>query len=77
MWSRHWPPHGERVYKVYGQVFFASAEQFSAAFDFKEVIERVTIDVTGAHFWDLTTVGALDKVVLKFRRGGQRSRLSA
>ncbi|MEZ4676663.1 MAG: STAS domain-containing protein [Caldilineaceae bacterium] len=60
----------ERVYKVYGQVFFASAEQFSAAFDFKEVIERVTIDVTEAHFWDLTAVGALDKVVLKFRREG-------
>ena len=52
------------------QVFFASAEQFSAAFDFKEVIERVTIDVTEAHFWDLTAVGALDKVVLKFRREG-------
>ncbi|NJN40464.1 MAG: sodium-independent anion transporter, partial [Gammaproteobacteria bacterium] len=23
-----------------------------------------------AHFWDLTSVGALDKVVLKFRREG-------
>jgi SulP family sulfate permease len=59
-----------RVYTVYGQVFFASAEQFAAAFDFKEVIERVTIDLTAAHFWDLTGVGALDKVVLKFRREG-------
>ena len=60
----------QRVYTVYGQVFFASADQFSAAFDFKEVIDRVTIDVSQAHFWDLTAVGALDKVVLKFRREG-------
>ena len=60
----------QRAYRVYGQVFFASADQFSAGFDFKEVIERVVIDVSQAHFWDLTAVGALDKVVLKFRREG-------
>jgi sulfate permease, SulP family len=60
----------QRTYQVYGQVFFASADQFSAGFDFKEVIERVVIDVSQAHFWDLTGVGALDKVVLKFRREG-------
>lgn len=59
-----------RTYHVYGQVFFASADQFIAAFDFKEVLEQVTIDLTQAHFWDLTAVGALDKIVLKFRREG-------
>lgn len=59
-----------RTYQVYGQVFFASAEQFAASFDFKEVIGQVVIDVSQAHFWDLTGVGALDKVVLKFRREG-------
>lgn len=64
------PGQYSRVYTVYGQVFFASAGQFSAAFDFKEVIGKVTIDLTQAHFWDLSGVGALDKVVLKFRREG-------
>ncbi len=59
-----------RTYRVYGQVFFASAANFSARFDFKEKLEKVTIDLTHAHFWDLTGVGALDKVVLKFRREG-------
>ena len=59
-----------RIYQVYGQVFFASADQFAAGFDFKEVIEHVVIDVSQAHFWDLTSVSALDKVVLKFRREG-------
>jgi SulP family sulfate permease len=59
-----------RTYTVSGQVFFASAPTFVAAFDFKEAIARVRIDVSRAHFWDLTGVGALDKVVLKFRREG-------
>ncbi|MFT5533597.1 MAG: SulP family sulfate permease [Burkholderiaceae bacterium] len=59
-----------REYTVIGQVFFASSEKFNAAFDFKEAIEHVRIDVSKAHFWDITAVGALDKVVIKFRRQG-------
>jgi SulP family sulfate permease len=59
-----------RVYTVLGQVFFASADRFSQSFDFKEVIDTVRIDVSRAHFWDITAVSALDKVVLKFRREG-------
>jgi SulP family sulfate permease len=59
-----------RTYVVTGQVFFASADTFVAGFDFREVLERVRIDVSQAHFWDLSAVGALDKVVLKFRREG-------
>lgn len=57
-----------RTYKVTGQVFFASAERFVNAFDFREVIEKVRIDVSRAHFWDITAISALDKVVVKFRR---------
>lgn len=61
---------GSRCYRVVGQVFFASSEQFVAAFDFREVVEHVVIDLSQAHFWDLTSVAALDKVVIKFRREG-------
>lgn len=57
-----------RTYTVTGQVFFASAERFIASFDFKEVIDKVRIDLSRAHFWDITAVSALDKVILKFRR---------
>jgi SulP family sulfate permease len=59
-----------RTYAVVGQVFFASAESLIASFDFKEVVDRVSIDVSRAHFWDITAVSALDKVVLKFKREG-------
>jgi SulP family sulfate permease len=61
---------GERVYRVIGQVFFASSDQFAQSFDFKEVLDKVTIDLSQAHFWDITSVAALDKVVIKFRRDG-------
>jgi len=60
----------QRRYSVTGQVFFASADRFVASFDFKEVIDKVVIDVSRAHFWDITAVSALDKVVVKFRREG-------
>ncbi len=59
-----------RSYQVIGQIFFASADTFLASFDFKEVIERVRIDVSRAHFWDITAVNALDRAVVKFRREG-------
>jgi SulP family sulfate permease len=57
-------------YTVVGQVFFASADHFIESFDFKEVADRVTIDLQQAHFWDITSVASLDKVVIKFRREG-------
>jgi SulP family sulfate permease len=57
-----------RTYTVTGQVFFASADAFISRFDFKEVIDKVHIDVSRAHFWDITAISALDKVILKFRR---------
>ena len=55
-----------RHYRVFGQIFFASAEQFVHYFDFKEVIEKVIIDLKRAHFWDISAVHALDKVVITF-----------
>ncbi|MBA3863269.1 MAG: sodium-independent anion transporter [Erythrobacter sp.] len=59
-----------RHYQVSGQVFFASSDSFVEAFDFKEVLDRVVIDVSQAHFWDISAVGTLDKAILKFRREG-------
>ncbi|MDO9618519.1 MAG: SulP family inorganic anion transporter [Pseudomonas sp.] len=60
----------QRTYKVIGQVFFSSADKFVGAFDFKEAVSKVTIDLSRAHFWDITAVAALDKVVIKLRREG-------
>ncbi|PWR01445.1 sodium-independent anion transporter [Meridianimarinicoccus roseus] len=59
-----------RTYVFEGQLFFASAQDFSNAFDFGEALERVVIDVSRAHIWDISSVAALDMAVLKFRREG-------
>lgn len=59
-----------REYLVLGQIFYASADAFVASFDFKEAVEHVRIDVSRAHFWDVSAISALDKVILKFRREG-------
>lgn len=67
---RSQPGDGMRTYQVYGQLFFASADRFVDYFDFREPLSKVVIDVSHAHFWDITAVGALDKVVLKYRRAG-------
>jgi SulP family sulfate permease len=59
-----------RTYTVEGQIFFASSDQFTKSFDFGEALERVTIDVSNAHIWDISSVAAFDMVVMKFRRDG-------
>lgn len=59
-----------RTYNVVGQVFFNSSDKFIALFDYKEAVDKIVIDVHRAHFWDITAVDALDKVVLKLRREG-------
>lgn len=59
-----------RTYIIEGQLFFASSDDFMKAFDFKEAPEKVTIDLSRAHIWDISSVAALDMAVLKFRREG-------
>ena len=59
-----------RTYVVEGQLFYGSVEDFMNAFDFKEALDRVVIDVSLAHIWDVSSVQALDMAVLKFRRDG-------
>jgi SulP family sulfate permease len=63
-------PEGELKYRVTGQLFFASADVFAAAFEHHGHPARVEIDLTEARLWDLTGVAAVDKVVFRYRRQG-------
>ncbi|MDQ0396039.1 SulP family inorganic anion transporter [Labrys monachus] len=60
----------QRTYFVAGQVFFASSNSLVEAFDYLDVPKKVCIDLSQAHFWDITAIGALDSIVLKLRRHG-------
>lgn len=66
---------GDRIYFVHGQIFFVSVESFINAFNFRENVERVVIDLTDAHLWDQSSVDAVDKVVLRFRKRGVKVEL--
>ena len=59
-----------RTYVIEGQLFYGSVEDFMDAFDFREALDKVIIDVSRAHIWDISSVQALDMAVLKFRRDG-------
>ena len=54
---------------------FNSADKFYDSFDFKEVVENIVIDLSKAHFWDISAVYALDKAVIKLRREGANVKL--
>ncbi|GAA0430712.1 SulP family inorganic anion transporter [Lentibacillus halophilus] len=66
----------KKVYRVSGQLFFASVTEFVESFDFNEFVEDVKLDLTHAHLWDDSAVGAIDKVVMKYEQNGVKVQLS-
>jgi sulfate permease, SulP family len=57
----------DKIFEVEGQLFFASVEGFVESFNFSVQNTNIIIDFTNAHIWDDSAVGAIDKVVLKYR----------
>lgn len=58
----------QKTYNVKGQLFFASVTDFVSHFDFTENANKVVIDLTHSQLWDDSAVGAIDKVVMKYRQ---------
>ncbi|WP_025290792.1 SulP family inorganic anion transporter [Sphingomonas sanxanigenens] len=58
-------------YRVTGQIFFASVDRFTRAFHAEDSARAVVIDVSAAHFWDISGVAALDRIVARLRRDGR------
>ena len=65
----------QAIYTITGQIFFASVERFNAAMppegSRSDPADHVVIDVSNAHFWDISGVGALDAIVERMRRNGR------
>jgi SulP family sulfate permease len=64
-----------REYLVKGQIFFASAEKFAESIDVTEDVEQILVDVSNAHFRDISAVDAADQMVRKARRHGRELKL--
>ncbi len=60
-----------KTYKIIGQIFFNSSDKFYDMFDYKDQYSNIIIDLTRAHFWDISAVFALDKAVIKLRKEGK------
>ncbi|PAD68047.1 sodium-independent anion transporter [Bacillus sp. 7586-K] len=65
----------KKVYKVSGQLFFASVTDFVDSFDYKEDVKEIDLDLSQAHLWDDSAVGAIDKVVIKYHQNGVKVNL--
>ncbi len=67
------------VYKVTGQIFFASVDRMKASIGpesmYDDAAHHVVIDVSDAHFWDISAIEALEKVVDRMRRNGRHTRI--
>ncbi|MFE4242508.1 SulP family inorganic anion transporter [Peribacillus butanolivorans] len=59
------------IYRITGQLFFASVQDFVSKFDVNEKADSITIDFSHSKIWDASAVGAVDKVVLKYRLHGK------
>ena len=59
-----------RIYRVTGELFFASTNELLHLFDYTDDIDAAVIDLTDAHIWDTSAVAALDAVVAKFAAHG-------
>jgi SulP family sulfate permease len=68
--------NNQRHYVISGQIFFSSSEKFFQFFDFQEQNDQVTIDLTHAHIWDITSVNMLNAVVQKFEAKGIQTTLT-
>ncbi|MBB6023574.1 SulP family sulfate permease [Paenibacillus sp. JGP012] len=62
-------------FDVTGQLFFASVEGFIESFDFEIVDSDIMIDFSDAHIWDDSGVGAIDKVVIRYRENHNRVKI--
>jgi SulP family sulfate permease len=59
-----------RRYVVTGQLFFVSKIYFLQGFDVHDHPSRITIDMSAAHIWDQSGVGALNQLIRKLQQGG-------
>jgi SulP family sulfate permease len=64
------PDGTAKVYRVTGQLFFASGNDLVFAFDYAGDPATVVIDLSGAHVWDASTVAALDAITTKYEARG-------
>ncbi len=65
------PDGGTVVYRVTGELFFASSNDLVGRFDYATDPDNVVIDLSSTHIWDASSVAALDAIETKYARRGK------
>ncbi|AGP53279.1 SulP family inorganic anion transporter [Streptomyces rapamycinicus] len=65
------PDHATVVYRVTGELFFASSNDLVGQFDYATDPKTVVIDLSAAHVWDASSVAALDAIETKYAQRGK------
>ncbi|MFJ1979461.1 SulP family inorganic anion transporter [Streptomyces albogriseolus] len=65
------PDGGTVVYRVTGELFFASSNDLVGRFSYATDPDKVVIDLSAAHIWDASSVAALDAIGTKYARRGK------
>ncbi|MDG4782228.1 SulP family inorganic anion transporter [Micromonospora sp. WMMD961] len=66
------PEGTTRIYRVHGELFFASSNDLVYQFDYAHDPDHVVIDMSAAHIWDASSVAALDAITTKYETRGKR-----
>jgi SulP family sulfate permease len=70
------PDGGTRIYRVRGELFFASSNDLVNQFDYANDPDRVVIDMSDAHIWDASSVAALDAITTKYAARGKHAEIT-
>ncbi|QHE72709.1 SulP family inorganic anion transporter [Rhodococcus sp. WAY2] len=69
------PDENTRIYKVRGELFFASSNDLIYQFDYVGDPENVIIDLSDSHIWDASTVATLDAITTKYAARGKQAEI--
>ena len=58
-------------YRVDGELLFASSNDLTTQFSYSEDPDRVVVDLSASHIWDVSSVAALDAIVTKYAQHGK------
>lgn len=61
------PDGSSVIYRVTGELFFASSNDLVGRFDHAGDPDEVVVDLSAAHIWDASSVAALDAIETKYR----------
>ncbi|WP_039939658.1 SulP family inorganic anion transporter [Streptomyces himastatinicus] len=65
------PDHTTVVYRVTGELFFASSNDLVGQFNYATDPDKVVIDLSAAHIWDASSVATLDAIETKYAQRGK------